>query len=864
MKLADGLLRLGLRRAGRARWWVAVLAVSVSGACAEGDWTAWEHSVPGAAGTWTWTAGDKTCHLALEAAAAGVLRISLGPAPRAPATPGSAQVGPGTVHTAGLPLLRFDFQADRVRCRLAATRSGPLFGLGAGDGKVNRAGTRAMSWVDTGDCRLAEQTALPVPMLLSAGGYGLWLSGGAEAEFDLSGEPAVAITVRAPELSLYVWSGDGWGELMRKYCQVAGFPAAPPTWALGPWLGSTAWSSQRQVLEVARRWRALDLPLSAVALRNWHGASAHAFDAVKYPAAGAMIRELHSYGWKLLVGNQPYLATGDPNYEPGRRQSFLTAGPDEPAAGAAAQPPRPGWLDVANPRAVAWWNQLYAPLLELGVDGLLNGLTGEPGTGLTAPHARSAFATPAPAARTHNLYWSQFAHLTAAYLREKTAGEAVLSSARGWAGLQTSALAAAGTSTASWEYLQRDLRGMLAAGWSGLPYLGYDIPGTIVLGDPPSSELYIRWVQLGALSPLLQLCSAARPEPWLLGDSAIQAVRTHGWMRESFLPYLATLALEAEQTGAPMARSLAWEYPADTTAASVEDEFLLGPGVLVAPVCTPGTQRRVYLPAGIWMDLIDGSRYDGPVWCEAQAPLTHLPIYLREGAMVPLKLDGALNVGTPLRERTIRAIEIMPPHQVGTATFDWRRRGAVTHLSCGRRGEDVVFRAWGDRLPAGTVLRFEVGPPDEVVVADKKLPALSEAEVAAGDKRGYCYRKSEQVCFVQPGDDWREITLTEKSGQCCFEEWSAPATLPARARQAAIAVTVPQARPGTVPTLDYVQGDKSGTVRGRCRPSDRWHFTVPVAATKTVQDLTWHVTVTARTGESIQSRERVTVVPGSP
>ena len=117
-----------------------------------------------------------------------------------------------------------------------------------------------------------------------------------------------------------------------------------------------------------------------------------------------------------------------------------------------------------------------------------------------------------------------------------------------------------------------------------MPYFGYDIPGFSNRGQPPTPELYIRWVEFGAFSPMMEFHSTAPTEPWYYGDKAVSILRSYGWLRESFMPYIYSLALEARETGAPMARSLVWSYPSDETAAGIDDQYLLGPSLLVAPI----------------------------------------------------------------------------------------------------------------------------------------------------------------------------------------------------------------------------------------------------------------------------------------
>ena len=829
---------------------------------AQGEWASWSCGERAGDGAWLWTANDVVGHVGVARVGEGIVKVSVLSRPTQISAPQEAKVEPGSVQVSGLPPMTFQFREGQMRCRLPAANSERLFGLGEKYNSVDQRGKRVNMWVDSGYRSLGDRTYLPVPMYLSSAGYGLYLDSSFRSVFDLASDgKSVIITNHAPEMTLYLWTGENYAKLMRSYCQITGLPEAPPEWAFGIWLSRCSYASQREVLEVARRWRALDLPLSLFNIEGWKGKSYHSFNDKSFPDPRAMIEELHSYGWKVMLWNTHNLPPTDPNYAYGDEHGHFAKGLDGKTYNVPHSYGRGGCLDVTNPEAVKWWDSLYDPLLELGVDALFNDVTNYLDDDLHEQRAgRMTFSNGKTSEEMHNLYWLLFNKITYKYMKNKTGNDTVLRCAGGWAGQQKCSTVWAGDSACTWDFLERDIKALLSMGWSGIPYFGYDIPGFSAKGNPPSAELYIRWVQFGALSPLMQFHTNARPEPWHYGDAAIGALRAYGWLRESFMPYIYSLALEAQETGTPMARSLAWQYPQDEIAARIEDEYLLGSDLLIAPLHKPGTQRRVYIPQGVWMDIADGTCHEGPVWVEAQAPLDHLPIYMREGAIIPMKLDPQLNVAAPMKDRYVKAIEALPPFKTGTQYSVWRRKGAVTNLSCSRRKKDVILRAWGDDLPAGTLLRFEVGPPEKLTVDGKKLTQLSPAEVAAGEKPGYCYRKSEQVCFVSPGEDWREVTLTEEHGQLQFEEWEAPTRIPANARRARIEVTLREMKQGAVPVLSYAYLGSGGTVLGKRTADARWRFDAPLELSAEQEKLIWRVEAVAKTGEKIKSRPRVTVI----
>jgi alpha-D-xyloside xylohydrolase len=151
--------------------------------------------------------------------------------------------------------------------------------------------------------------------------------------------------------------------------------------------------------------------------------------------------------------------------------------------------------------------------------------------------------------------------------------------------------------------------------------------------QPP--ELYIRWAQWGLLSPLSRFHGANCPrEPWHFGETAVAVVRHYAKLRYRLIPYLKQCAEEAYTTGVPILRHLHLEYPNEPGTEFIDDQYLLGPDLLVAPVFESGaTERTVYFPSGEWIDLDDSSNvYDGPRWHTVSAPLERIPLFRRAGS----------------------------------------------------------------------------------------------------------------------------------------------------------------------------------------------------------------------------------------
>jgi alpha-glucosidase len=245
---------------------------------------------------------------------------------------------------------------------------------------------------------------------------------------------------------------------------------------------------------------------------------------------------------------------------------------------------------------------------------------------------------PGTHARYHNVYGMQMARSTFEGLKRlrPDARPFVLTRA-GYAGVQRYSAVWTGDNVANWDHLRLSVSMLLNLGVSGVPLVGSDVGG---FSGNPTPELYARWLEAAALTPFLRSHSEAGSnphEPYSFGPEFTKINRASVELRYRLLPYLYTLFREHTETGAPVMRPLWFEYPDDARTYLIEDEYLVGRDLLVAPVVTEGaTKRRVSFPAGdAWVDWWTGRRYEGGRDAEVDAPLERLPLFARVGAALP-------------------------------------------------------------------------------------------------------------------------------------------------------------------------------------------------------------------------------------
>jgi sulfoquinovosidase len=496
-----------------------------------------------------------------------------------------------------------------------------------------------------------DATYFPVPWLLSSRGYGVLVDNHETSRHRLClGAPdRWSVEVEAPRLRLRVFAGPRPADALRRFTAATGrqpFPAAP--WFLGPWFqtGHRDLVPAEREAELVRTLREAGAPASAAETHMRRlPAGAHRGRREEERRRTA---QFHAGGLACLTYLNPMLSVEyeevfaraaaegllleRPDGSPYVFQAYL-GGREVPLTDEAE-------LDFDHPGAEALLEELVLEALEDGHDGWMEDFGEYP-----PPDAVSRAGR--PGAELHNLYPVLF-HAAAARAVERAGGGRPLARfcRSGWTGAAPHLpIVWGGDPTTCWGFdgLRSAVTEALSMGLSGIGIWATDIGGFFSLGEHRlSEELLVRWIQLGALLPVMRTKSAGvaippaeRPQVW------DQAMLPH-WRRWASLhtrlnPYLLAAAREYVETGMPLVRHPVLTHPEDEVAAGLEDQYLLGPDLLVAPVVEEGARRRrMYLPAGRWADAWSGEVRRGPAWVEVPAPLELAPVMVREGAEIPL------------------------------------------------------------------------------------------------------------------------------------------------------------------------------------------------------------------------------------
>ena len=525
-----------------------------------------------------------------------------------------------------------------------------LFGLGEHFGTLNRRGQAFASWtVDAFGVR-SDRAYKNVPLLLSSEGYGVFFDMTGPLYYDL-GQASVAAwqaTARADHLRAYLTLGDGIAPIIQAYHRLTGKPGVPPDWSFGFWISRWGYRNRDEVMTVARRMREEKVPCDVIHIDPYwmryheghHGDLE--WDESAFPDPKGMIAELKALGFRLSLWESPYVPLDSEMCAEGARRGFLmktkSVSPSPSGGGQGgglalvhgfAKPSAA--VDFTNPEAVGWFKGKNRKLLEMGVAVIKTDFA-EDMPDDAVPHDGT------PAEQLHNLYPLLYQRAVFETTQD-VHGYGLIWGRSGYAGSQRYPVHWGGDPGCTFEDMAASLRGALSWILSGAAFASFDMGGFFgipTLTDPPSPELYVRWSQMGLLFSHARAHGHTAPrEPWAYGEPALSIFRRYAQLRYRLLPYLYAAARRVPD-GVPLARPLVYDYPAEPTTWHIDDEYLLGPDLLVAPMFVPRGRRNIYLPAGGWYDFWTDQRFEGARWITYEAELERLPLFVCAGAVIPM------------------------------------------------------------------------------------------------------------------------------------------------------------------------------------------------------------------------------------
>ena len=582
--------------------------------------------------------------------------------------------------------IAFSGEAVRVWKRLRDDEQ--IYGFGEKTGHLNKRGRQlggySYSMWNSDTFAYESDTdpiyvSIPFYLVLRDGRtHGVFLDNSYRSNFDVgrTSPGLLAFGAEGGDLDYYLIYGPDPKRVIQRYTEMTGRMPLPPRWALGYHQCRYSYYPESRVRVIARNFRERRIPADVIWLDIHYqdGFKPFSWDRERFPDPAAMVADLRRDGFRTvpIVDAHPKKEVGYVPYDTGLAGDHFVKNPDGSVYVAPVWPSQaeknPGpsvFPDFSKPAAREWWGGLYKMFTDIGITGIWNDMN-EPAvfetvTGTMPLDVRHhGDGQPADHREIHNVYGLLNTQATYEGLRRLRPNDRpfVLSRASFAGGQRYSALWP-GDNISTWEHFRATIPMLTGMGLSGLAFVGSDIGG---FAGVPSAELYTRWLQAGVFYPFMRThttLGTPDQEPWSFGTVHEAINRSAIELRYRLLPHIYNVMAESSTTGLPAMRPLVLEYPDDRRTWGLDDEFMFGRDLLLAPVLQEAERvREVYLPKGEWFDFWTGRRYDGGSNARIPVTLESIPIFVRGGAFVfsqPVVQHTGEMAGKPLEVQVFPA-----------------------------------------------------------------------------------------------------------------------------------------------------------------------------------------------------------------
>ncbi|GAA0348664.1 glycoside hydrolase family 31 protein [Bacillus horti] len=528
-----------------------------------------------------------------------------------------------------------------------------FYGFGEKPGGLNKRGDRMEMWnTDMYAPHNPETDTLyqSIPFFVSlrdGAAHGLYFDNTWRTAFDMKNDPEYySFASAGGQIDYYVFVGPAIKEVITQYTTLTGRAPIPPKWSLGYHQSRYSYETAEEVRTLVKTFKEKGIPLDVVHLdiHYMDGYRVFTFDGNRFPDAKELVQELKEQGVHIVPIVDPGVKV-DPEYaiyQEGVREDYFCKYIEGNIYNGEVWPGVSAFPDFTEERVREWWGEKQRFYSDIGIEGIWNDMN-EPAVfnetktmDVNVIHGNDG--DPKTHRELHNLYGFRMTQSTYEGQKKNLQGNRpfVLTRA-GFAGIQRYAAVWTGDNRSFWEHLQLSLPMVMNLGLSGVPFSGPDVGG---FDFHANGELLTRWTQVGVFTPFFRnhsAISADRQEPWSFGEEYEKIIAAYIRLRYQWLPQLYTMFREAHEDGLPVMRPLVLEYPEDSNTHHLQDQFMLGSNVIVAPVITPKTEHRVvYLPEGEWVDYWNNDLYTGGQHHLVKAPLDKLPIFIKKGSFIVL------------------------------------------------------------------------------------------------------------------------------------------------------------------------------------------------------------------------------------
>ncbi len=607
------------------------------------------------------------------------------------------------------------------------------YGFGEKFTDFDKRGQRLEMWTHNTYGVHTERAYKNHPFFISTRGYGIFVDSAKCIRFDMAASNHAVFSMIVPDTALdyYVITGSNLEHIITRYSSLTSFPVLPPKWAFGLWMSSGFQAdSSEDLLTRAQRLREEDIPCDVLHLDCYwqrHGAwSDMEWDREVFHDPEGMLEQMKEMNFKISAWENPYLGVESEHFEMAVEKGFLlknTEGEPYVLDTWDGYHPPVGILDFTNPDAAEWFREQHRVLLRMGIDVFKTDF------GESVPHDSIA-SNGWTGEILHNLYPLLYNDIVTQVTAEETGRVGIVWARSSYTGGQRHPIQWGADCDCSYQGLASTIRGGLSLGLCGQPFWGHDIGGFYI---EPSPELYIRWTQFGAFSPVSRAHGVTTRLPWDYGEEAMRNFKKYIKLRYRLMPYIFSHACQAVKTSSPMLRPLVLDYPDDPATYGMDLQYMFGSAFLVAPIYNSEGRRPIYLPEGSWVDFWTNEVLQGPQTLWVESPLDVIPVYVRGNSLVPTIKPVKYLVDEPFDFVTIDA------YLFDHAALELVDTDGVTQISAGLDGSKLTLSYDGAKSRLGFRLLPIQGVPEirEVIVNGENVQEVDDLELSLQSPTGW-------------------------------------------------------------------------------------------------------------------------------
>lgn len=498
-----------------------------------------------------------------------------------------------------------------------------IFGCGESATTLNKVGQKVNFFVTDPQGPESPDMYKPIPFFFSNRGYGMFMhtSAPVTADFGQSYIGANKLFMADEQMDIFIFLGEP-KDILGEYTALVGRPEMPPLWSFGTWMSRITYFSEAEGREVAQKLRAEKIPSDVIHFdTGWFGVDwqcDYAFAADRFDNPKQMLDDLKAQGFRTCLWQLPYFTPKNKFFPELIEKNLYVKN------GKGQLPYEDVVLDFTNPETVKWYQEKLGNLISMGVGAI------KVDFGEGAP-VEAIYHNGKSGLYEHNLYPLRY-NKAVAEITKQIHGENIMWARSAWAGSQRYPLHWGGDAATNNTGMQGTLRAGLSFGMSGFSFWSHDIGG-FVTSTP--DDLYRRWLPFGFLTSHSRVHGAPPTEPWHFGKEFTNYFRQCAELKYKLMPYVYAQAKQCTEQGLPMLRALLVEYPDDPGAWMIEDQYLFGSQLLVAPMLESGNSRDVYLPGkDKWIDYQTGKVYN-PGWNHIACGKLPIIILVKDGSAIP-------------------------------------------------------------------------------------------------------------------------------------------------------------------------------------------------------------------------------------